>query len=142
MEIARNELGIREATGKNDGKRVEQYLAVTGLKAGHPWCASFISWIFARAGYQEPRTAWSPALFPVRRRKKEIKPANVLGIWFPDLKRIAHAGLVEKQQGDWIISIEGNTNMAGSREGDGVYRKRRHSKTIYAYGDWISKIAY
>ncbi len=142
MKIARNELGIREATGKNNGKRVEQYLAVTGLKAGYPWCAAFIRWIFARAGYQEPRTAWSLALFPVRRRKKEIKSANVLGIWFPGLKRIAHAGLVEKQQGDWIISIEGNTNMAGSREGDGVYRKRRHSKTIYAYGDWISKIVY
>jgi len=135
--MAKKELGVREATGNNDGKRVEEYLAVTGLKKGQPWCASFVSWVFAKVGHTQPRTAWSPSLFVKKVKTRAIKPANILGIWFPDLKRIAHVGLVEKQQGDWVISIEGNTNVPGGREGDGVYRKRRHTKAIYAYSDWV-----
>lgn len=139
VAIARGELGVREVTGNNDGERVEEYLAITGLKKGQPWCSAFLSWVFNKAGYQEPRTAWSPALFVNKVITRAIKPGNVLGIWFPDKGRIAHAGLVEQRQGDWIISIEGNTNVLGSREGDGVYRKRRHIKTIYRYADWLAK---
>ncbi len=137
VAIARAELGVREATGNNDGAAVEKYLALTGLKKGNPWCAAFISWVFAQAGYAAPRTAWSPGLFTAKVKTKEIKPANVLGIWFANLGRIAHVGLVERREGDWLISIEGNTNTAGGREGDGVYRKRRHIKSIYAYADWL-----
>lgn len=33
------------------------------LKKGQPWCAAFVSWVFAKAGYTAPRTGWSPALF-------------------------------------------------------------------------------
>lgn len=139
IHIARGELGVREAIGNNDGRRVEEYLATTGLRRGSPWCAAFISWIFAKAGYKEPCTAWSPALFNNRVDTKEVKPANILGIWFADKQRIAHVGLIERRQDDWLLSIEGNTNVMGSREGDGVYRKRRHMKTIYCYADWIAK---
>jgi len=96
--IARGELGVREVTGNNDGERIEEYLAITGLKKGQPWCASFVSWVFNKAGYPEPRTAWSPALFVNKVITKAIKPGNVLGIWFPDKKRIAHAGLVNSRR--------------------------------------------
>ena len=139
VAIAVSQLQVREATGKNDGVAVEAYLAVTGLKKGNPWCAAFISWVFAQAGYPVPRTAWSPALFTAKVKTKEIKPANVLGIWFAGLGRIAHVGMVERREGDWILSIEGNTSSATSREGDGVYRKRRHIKSICAYADWTKQ---
>ncbi|MEJ2883302.1 hypothetical protein [Pedobacter sp. GR22-6] len=62
----------------------------------------------------------------------------VLGIYFPSLKRIGHVGLVEYVKGDYIHSIEANTNVIGSREGDGVYRKIRHRRTIYKYSDWLN----
>lgn len=139
IAIAKAEIGIRELSGKNDGKRVEEYLATVNLKKGEPWCAAFVSWVFVKAGYATPRTGWSPVLFNSRVNTKEISPGNVLGIWFPNLKRIAHVGMVEQQQDDWVFSIEGNTNPAGSREGDGVYRKRRHCKTIYAFANWLPK---
>ncbi|MNK46510.1 hypothetical protein D3C87_652950 [compost metagenome] len=129
---------MREATGKNDGAAVEQYLAYTGNKKGEPWCASFVSWVFGQAGFKQPKTAWSPSLFPKSRLLSKAMPASVFGIYFPDKGRIAHAGLVERQQGSWIYTIEGNTNMAGSREGDGVYRKLRHVRTIKCYADWIN----
>lgn len=137
--IAKSQIGVREATGNNDGHEVEQYLAYTGNKKGEPWCASFISWVFGRAGYAAPRTAWSPSLFPQARLVKLAEPGNVFGIYFSDKKRIAHAGIVEKVKDTWITTIEGNTNTDGNRDGDGVYRKLRHAKTIRCYADWLNR---
>lgn len=136
VELAQGELWVREETGNNDGARVEGYLASVGLKKGQPWCAAFVSFIFKQAGYAAPRTGWSPALFPVKRLVKAAAPGNVFGIYFPVLKRIAHCGFVERANGDWISSIEGNTGTGGGREGDGVHRRKRHKRTIYKYADW------
>ncbi|RYD96258.1 MAG: CHAP domain-containing protein [Sphingobacteriales bacterium] len=139
MYIAKSQIGIREASGNNDGLAVEKYLAYTGNKKGEPWCASFVSWVFAQAGYPQPRTAWSPALFPSSRKVSDAEPATVFGIYFPKLKRIAHVGLVEKVRSNWIFTIEGNTNPAGSREGDGVYQRIRHKRSIAVYADWLNE---
>ena len=106
------------------------------LPKGNPWCAVFVSWVFKEAGFTKPRTAWSPGLFPTAKLTLSPKPADVLGIYSVKLKRIAHCGLVERRQNNWIISIEGNTNIHGSREGDGVYRKWRHVRTISKFADW------
>ena len=138
LEIAKSQIGVREASGNNDGYEVEQYLAYTGNKKGEPWCAAFVSWVFGQAGFKQPRTAWSPSLFPKASLVPLGKPATVFGIYFPDKGRIAHAGIVEKQKDNWLYTIEGNTNIEGSREGDGVYRKMRHIKTIKYYADWIN----
>ena len=140
VNIAAQEIGVRELTGHNDGVRVEAYLAATGFKKNNPWCAAFVSWVFKSAGFVQPRTAWSPAMFPSSRLTKVFLPGNLLGIYFPDLKRIGHVGIIEKLDGDWCISVEGNTNISGSREGDGVYRKRRHKKTVYQMADWVSAV--
>jgi hypothetical protein len=136
LRIAGTELGVREASGKNDGPRVSAYLAAAGLKSGDPWCAAFISWVFMQAGYPLPRTGWSPALFPASRIRKAAAPGMIFGVYFPELKRIAHCGFVESLRGDWVVTIEGNTNTAGARDGDGVYRKWRPLKGIYRFADW------
>lgn len=138
VAIAQSQIGVREATGNNDGPEVEAYLTSVGLKKGEPWCAAFLSWIFKKAGYKQPRTAWSPALFPSQRLVKLPAPGVLFGIYFPSLERIAHCGLIERVNGNWLSCVEGNTNLSGSRNGDGVYRKLRHAKTIYRYSNWIS----
>lgn len=66
-QIYSAEIGVREKTGKNDGDRVEEYLAITNLGKGYAWCAAFVSWVFSEAGFPEPRTPWSPALFPKKK---------------------------------------------------------------------------
>jgi hypothetical protein len=136
---AQNELGVREKTGHNDGPRVEAYLKSVGLHAGAPYCAAFISYLFLMEGYKAPKSGWCPDLFPASRLPRSTLPGNVIGIYFIDKKRIAHVGLIEMVDDEWCISIEGNTNIAGSREGDGVYRKRRHFRTIYKMADWLSE---
>ena len=137
LVIAISQIGVREATGNNDGAQVEAFLKVINLPKGNPWCAAFVSWVFKQAAFTKPRTAWSPVLFPLARLTLTPKPADVLGIYSLKLKRIAHCGLVERRQNNWIISIEGNTNTDNSREGDGVYRKWRHIRTISKFADWV-----
>lgn len=139
--IARKEIGVVERTGNNDGKRIAEYLDYVGFKEGAPYCAAFVSWCFAKAGYPVPKTAWSPALFPAVRLVKAPKPGVVYGIYFANLNRIGHCGLVESIRNSWLTGIEGNTNLAGSREGDGVHRRIRHARTIYRYADWLKQVS-
>src|SRR3546814_11608760 len=66
------------------------------------------SWAFGKAGYDQPRTPWTPALFPKKRTIwKEGKPVgrhsppqtgDVFGIWFNKLGRVAHAGFVDQDR--------------------------------------------
>ncbi|TYR37122.1 CHAP domain-containing protein [Sphingobacterium phlebotomi] len=142
IEIATAEIGVREATGNNDGERVEVYLAYTGLGKGHAWCAAFVSWCYAQAGFPEPRNAWSPALFPNARTycrgnacrdsktSVRIKPADVFGIYGYGAKRINHVGLVQGIEPNYILTVEGNVENR-------VLAKRRHLSTINAFSNWI-----
>ncbi|WP_235012526.1 hypothetical protein [Pedobacter africanus] len=78
-------------------------------------------------------------MFPTSRLANTAKPGVVFGLYFPALKRIAQVGFVESIRGTWINTIEANTNLSGSRDGDGVHRRTRHAKTIYRYADWTRK---
>jgi hypothetical protein len=137
VAIAQKEVGVQEAM-ENSGPRVDHYNAYVGLQKVE-WCASFISWCFGQAGYPRPRTAWSPALFPPERLAKDPLAGMVLGIYFPELKRIAHCGMVTQVKNELIFSIEGNTNVNGSREGTGVYRRVRHARSVYRFADWTAR---
>ena len=163
QQIYTAELGVRETTGKNDGQRVEQYLRYVGLKKGDPWCAAFVCWVFDQAEVANPRTGWSPGLFPKDKviwNRQQVaagrvavagkiaagsavtslpQKGDVFGIWFPDKNRIAHVGFVDSWSEKWLITVEGNTNEAGSREGDGVWRKRRLVRSVYQISDFISQ---
>jgi len=136
LRIAGQEVGIRESA-HNTGPRVSEYLNYVGFKQAAPWCAGFVSWCHKEVGLPAPRSAWSPALFPPARLARDGLPGMVIGIYFPSLGRIGHVGLIERVQGSFIFSIEGNTNIAGGREGDGVMRKVRHKRTIAKYADWL-----
>ncbi|MEJ7694696.1 hypothetical protein [Daejeonella sp.] len=65
---------------------------------------------------------------------------DVFGLFFPEKARIAHVGFIDQWDGTWMISVEGNTNNFGSREGDGVYRKRRLVKSIYKVARYVGVI--
>ena len=101
------------------------------------WCASFVSWVFGQAGYPQPRTAWSPSLFPAERLTQDPMPGTVMGIYFSQLKRIGHCGIVVAVKGDLLVCVEGNTNVNGGREGTGVYRKMRHVRSVRCFSEFI-----
>lgn len=145
--IYTSEIGVREASGRNDGERVEMYLRSTGLGKGNAWCAAFVCWTFIQADVKAVVSAWSPSWFAknviyTRGDNGNTTPAraDVFGIWFADKKRIAHVGFIDEwdSKSSFTITVEGNTNDAGSREGDGVYRKRRLKTQIYKVSRWIN----
>ena len=105
VELAVMEIGVREFSGRNDGTRVEAYLASADLKKGLPWCGGFISWVYQQAGYARPRTGWTPALFPLSRLTRSALPGNLLGVYFPKLKRVAHVGLIERLEGIGVCRL-------------------------------------
>ncbi len=148
-----SQLGVKE-TDDNAGPRIDEYLRYVNLKKGQPWCAAFTCWVYGQAGVTNPRSGWSPDLFkgtkviwkrnsPLTARKGsaagERQPgmADVFGIWFPEKGRIAHAGFIDEWDKTWLITVEGNTNRTGSREGDGVFRKRRLVRSIYQVARYV-----
>lgn len=148
VDIYTAEIGVRELTGNNDGARVIEYLKAANLTKGNPWCAAFITWTFKQGNVKAVVSGYSPSWFPksntiyTKGQKNNRSPdkADVFGIWFQSKNRIAHVGFVDEwtEGVSYAITVEGNTNDAGSREGDGVYRKRRLKSQIYKVSRWLN----
>lgn len=146
VSIAESYVGVREATDHNDGPQVQAFLAATGLKGDYPWCAAFQATVFKQAGVKAPLSAYCPDWFKSNvvysRNRKSITPyafypAQVFGLYFESKQRVAHVGMLVSETKTSYSTIEGNTNAAGSREGDGVYRKLRSKKSIYVISDYV-----
>jgi hypothetical protein len=139
--------GVREV-GKNAGPDVEKYLHCLGMSKGSPWCAAFVSWcVMSSRGLAKP-PKWcsgsAVSLFQMSGKnavkvtpldagyQTKVKPGYIWsraqdpaaasaarkGVWCQ-----GHTGIVVAVDAVGFHTIEGNTNAAGSREGDGVYRK-------------------
>ncbi len=80
-----------------------------------------------------------PALITRPTQTSGFRPqtSDVFALYFPEKGRIAHVGFIDKWDGTWMVTVEGNTNVSGSREGDGVYRKRRLVKSVYKVARFI-----
>jgi hypothetical protein len=145
---ARAEIGVREER-PNGGKRVDEYQAASWLDKKHwgPWCATFVCWVIREVmrdlgmrdtkTFSRPQTAaafgfegWSLAqgseTWTKRYPGRDIEAGDIVIFDF------SHIGFATSapDQGGYISTIEGNTNRAGSREGDGVYAKRRHVSLV------------
>jgi hypothetical protein len=145
IEQATAEIGVLEdPAGSNRGPRVDEYLRSVGLNpagGSFAWCAAFVYFCFGEAsrlgGKKNPlvKTAgvldhWSRA---EQRGARRIKAADALAQ--PDLVRpgqifvmdfgrgAGHTGVVSGIRGGKLVTIEGNTNDGGSREGVGVFER-------------------
>jgi len=146
VALAREEIGVSEVDGTNCGPRVDDYKAATWLDAdkGWPWCAAFICWLIREAieeeevAFKRPRTAgaWDFENWAKQQTSNGIelrKPTN------EDIKAgdiviftFSHIGIAVKDidSSGYVVTIEGNTNGAGSREGGSVLEKKRHVSKI------------
>jgi len=152
VSIFSSEIGVREKTGHNDGKRVEEYLESCGLKKGDPYCAAFITWTFLQANVKTIKSGYSPSWFPANKTiysrgkpaNKTPLPADVIGIWIKDKGRIGHVGFVREwpPNSSFCITVEANTSMSTSGgksdyDGQGVEKKRRLKSQIYKVSRWL-----
>jgi len=149
-EVALAEVGTKEE-GTNVGKRVNEYKACTALNPTIPWywCAAFVCWVVKTAmkldgvkyTFKPPTTAaaygfdeWSLAQDDSTKTARKHN-GEAVGVF--SLKSVSHCGIAigPPDKNGWFPTVEGNTNASGSRNGDGVYRKRRHVSDVR---DWIT----
>ena len=142
-------VGVKEATNNNDGKQVEYILSTVHLKKGNPWCAALQARIHDDVNIKNPHSGYSPDWFKtnvVYDKKKmsvtKFKAQNgqVFGLYIPSKGRIDHVGMIVGEMGNFYITIEGNTNDAGSDEGEGCYKKLRSKESISMISDYCITI--
>ena len=135
-------LGIREATGNNDGKMVELIQETIGGHGHEPWCMSYVQSCLAYAEVktetQSPIiasehcwTVWKDTPIIQRVRLKPKRGAIIIWNYPPGVN--GHTGIVDEYENvkGKMLTYEGNTtsgiNPDGTieREGGGTYMAER-----------------
>jgi len=150
LDIARTQIGIRE-TAPNRGPEVERYQASVGLFPGQPWCVAFVYYCFDQASKRielpNPlvrtgsvirhfdRAPEKAKLLPNAVEEGDVKPGAIFCIDHGNDR--GHCGIVLIVEENGLQTIEGNTNAAGIRDGEGVYRRtRRVTEVNLGYLDY------
>lgn len=140
-----SQLNVRE-TQPNRGIMIDAYNRNVGAALGSFWCGSFVGYNLSYFNIPNPNSAWSPNYAKTKdiiwrpKLKTSILPltGDVITIYYNNLGRVGHTGFfIETNKDGYFITIEGNTNGTGSREGDGVYKKKRDPNKIYAITRYI-----
>lgn len=151
VKNAKRYVGFQEKPG-NKGwydKAFEKGMRLIGFQTGHAWCAYFTEKVWFDSftalkdtdhleGLEKLFSGSTQKTFSnIKKHGEEYgfgihyvpQPGDVV-IWYNAKKTWqGHAAIVlAVLDNDKIITIEGNTNGAGSREGDGVFQKTRNIK--------------
>lgn len=124
----------------NRGFWVEKFLRAVGLGGGYAWCAAFVTYCLRVAGWKEKFSGgavrnwyrWASERGLLRSEPKR-------GYLFGWLRKdgTGHLGfiteVVSKNGALQIRTIEGNTDLGGAREGEGVYRLLRVCSRNFFY---------
>jgi hypothetical protein len=155
LSVAASQVGVREnPVGSNRGPEVDRYLRTVGLNpagGSFAWCVAFLYWCFEQASQQDNlpdnpmfRTAGVHVLWHrsrdqarVRRITPQQAAANFSLVQPGQIFCLdhgsgqGHMGIVESIHQGKMVTIEGNTNVGGSREGIGVFRRTsRHIEEV------------
>lgn len=143
VEAAKSCVGVREATGKNDGPIVRLFQETVGTANGESWCMSFIQSMIA---YAEIKTGIMSPLFAgeycthvwtntsLKQRVKKIPLPGAIAIWHKKNSSDGHTGIVTSYGDKNFYAVEGNTTSGLSSneeviaEGGGVYYTIRANK--------------
>lgn len=145
LAVAVSQVGVMEKPrGSNRGPEVDEYLRRTGLdptQGEFAWCVAFLFFCFDEAAKKQGRT------------NPMIKTAGVLKHWQLTGERgiarltaarairepvlvkpgmifvintgggFGHSGIIKEVIGSKLVTIEGNSNEGGSRDGIGVFER-------------------
>jgi hypothetical protein len=140
--VALGEVGVTEHPyGSNDGPRVHAYQSVTGAYK-QPWCASFVCWVYRRAGWKgqfAPLPAYVPSWTTMvksgDRGWKQVpfnsaRRGDVVTLW-----NSGHIEIVYQRDGEYLKCIGGNTSPIGQNSNGGMVAKtRRHRSEVTVVG--------
>ena len=139
-----SQLNIRE-TSPNRGPMVDVFLRSVGVTPPAPWCGGYVGYNLSYFHIPNPNSAWSPDYANPKDiiwkpKKGGIKPlpGDVFTLYYSSLRRVGHVGFyIGLDKSGYFIIQAGNTNAGGSREGEGVGRKKIEPGKIYAISRYI-----
>lgn len=120
LEAAKSQIGVREASGNNDGLPSQRFAG--GRR--EPWCADFVSWAFRQTGHPLPGNQRSLASTKYMenqmrqqgkyfgRGQQTPKPGDIIFFGNPGT---CHVGIVERVANGKVYTVEGNTSNQVAR---------------------------
>lgn len=143
LAVAASQIGYREGISGGSYNNDNIY----GIWYGYPrvsWCAQFVSWCANVAGYLDviiPKHQYTPTGWNwfVAHKQNVASPrrGDVMYVYGAvqgeKNPRVHHVGFVENVSGNTMTTIEGNTNLSGSSQGNGTYRLQRAIGSRYRY---------
>jgi hypothetical protein len=131
----------------NWSPEIEKWLASCTPPIRFPaaWCAAWLAAMYREHCVDNPNNAWVDAwtggrwrVLVVYDRSRgdrwqdlKLLPGDACTIFNARLNRQAHIWININSDDEHSITVEGNTNNNGSREGDGVYKRKRHKSSIF-----------
>ena len=156
---ARRWLGVREEPkGSNRGVTIDffNYQSLRdwrdfpiGVK-GAPWCAAFVStigqlglghaWPVERTVSCQAIADWAEERELLHRHPAAAEEGDLFLLYYQTRRKFGHVGFVTGLQGQTILTLEGNTNFGGSREGYGVFERTRAVGQTTAFVRWVDAL--
>jgi len=147
IQAAQSKVGNTRETSQNQGPGIAELWTATdysdGYNARAPWCAAFVSWCVKQSGvFSEADRPKSASAFKgggyeawARSKSSAVKlTTNPSKVYAGDLVifSFSHIGIAtsDSDSNGKFNTIEGNTNAAGSREGNGCYAKTRSLSAV------------
>ena len=144
MNVSEGFIGVTEKGGNNQDFTdpvLKQMLIKAGWKKGQAWCSYMVKGLLDSCDIPNKITGWSPTsfnksdvIYTDRSFKQLYNDEDILVMSLSynkfkgdksRYKGIGHTGIIEKVREKNVITREGNTNDAGSSDGDGFYDKVR-----------------
>ena len=147
-------LGVREATGNNDGPPIDQWLDLVGSPRRSPWCGATQGACQHDLRLPMPAAAgaarsWAvPArtyyVRGVRGSLDSLRAGHRALFYYANLGRIGHIGTLVsparpvrrgRPARGWLV-VAGNTGTGGGREGAGIHEYFYPAAELFAVANW------
>ncbi len=143
VKVAKSYIGQQEIKGNKGFKdeEFEEKMREVGFQTSHAWCSYFAELVWTEAYFDNPdmlkliKKQFSGSSFRTLQRFTELgmdsKDAQIGSVVIWRRKKDGkyttqgHVGIVTEVHDNYFVSVEGNTNSAGSREGEVVAEKKR-----------------
>lgn len=143
LEVAEKEIGVKEIpANSNRVKYNTEYYGNDIASDKRAWCCAFVWWVFKHSGasklfYDGKKCAGCTTLMNFYKEKGQLvngpyKPGDLVFFQFDSDAAADHIGIIEKDNGDTISTIEGNTSVGNDSNGGCVMRRTRKKSLIMA----------
>lgn len=144
LAVAAAEIGTKEnPANSNRVKYNTEYYGNDIASSSRAWCCAFVWWVFKHAGYSSlfyggKKCAGCTTLMNYHKAQGQLVsgtsylPGDLVFFQFDQDAAADHIGIIEKDNGNTITTIEGNTSTSNDSNGGAVMRRTRKKSLIMA----------